>query len=238
VSEAIFERGALVTTAAEANAEPVAQFTMAAVVWAFKKVPFLAADARHHRADWSYRERRGELSGRDRTVVLIGYSRVGRRVTQLLVQLGLARVLVVDPVADPAEIAAAGAEPVTLERALPQADVLSLHAPSLPETRHLIGEAELAELPPHAVLINTARGALVDTAALERACVGGGLHAILDVTEPEPLPADHPLLDAPNLLVVPHVGSATVRTRARMAAMAVENLLAALAGRPMPHPVT
>ena len=90
---------------------------------------------------------------------------------------------------------------------------------------------------PTAYLINTARGPIVDTAALARALHAGELAgAALDVTDPEPLPPDDPLLDAPNLLVVPHIGSATVRTRARMAEMAVENLLAALDGRPMPHP--
>jgi glyoxylate reductase len=79
---------------------------------------------------------------------------------------------------------------------------------------------------------------VVDQDALREALIAGTIAgAALDVTDPEPLPADHPLLDAPNLLVVPHVGSATVQTRAKMAAMAVDNLLAALDGRPMPYPV-
>jgi glyoxylate reductase len=91
---------------------------------------------------------------------------------------------------------------------------------------------------PTAHLVNTARGGIVDQVALREALHAGAIAgAALDVTEPEPLPPDDPLLDAPNLLVVPHVGSATVQTRARMAAMAVDNLLAALAGRPMPHAV-
>ena len=90
---------------------------------------------------------------------------------------------------------------------------------------------------PTAYLINTARGGVVDQVALREALVDGEIAgAGLDVTDPEPLPADDPLLEAPNLLVVPHVGSATVRTRSRMADMAVDNLLAALAGREMPHP--
>ncbi|MGP3970633.1 hydroxyacid dehydrogenase [Streptomyces sp. 6N223] len=238
VGDAVFDRGTLVTTAADANAEPVAQYTLAAVLWAFKKVPFLAVDARRHRADWSYRERHGELSGRDRTVVLVGYSRIGRRVAQLLLQLGLARVLVVDPVADPAEIAAAGAEPVTLQEALPQAEVLSLHAPALPETRHLIGRAELAALPPHAVLINTARGALVDTAALEEACADGGLHAILDVTEPEPLPAHSPLYELPNVMITPHIAGSLGSETRRMTAAALSELERYAAGLPPIDPVT
>ena len=89
---------------------------------------------------------------------------------------------------------------------------------------------------PTAYLINTARGPIVDQAALARALGEGWIAgAALDVTDPEPLPADHPLLEAPNLLVVPHIGSATHRTREAMAEIAVDNLLAALAGEPMPH---
>jgi glyoxylate reductase len=128
---------------------------------------------------------------------------------------------------------------VPLEELLERADFVSVHTPLTPETRGLIDAAALKRMKPTALLINTARGGVVDQDALRAALLDGEIAgAALDVTEPEPLPADHPLLDAPNLLVVPHVGSATVRTRAKMAAMAVDNLLAALAGRPMPHPVT
>jgi glyoxylate reductase len=127
---------------------------------------------------------------------------------------------------------------VPLDELLERADFVSLHTPLTDETRGLIGAAALSRMKPTALLINTARGGVVDQDALRTALHEGTIAgAALDVTEPEPLPSDHPLLDAPNLLVVPHVGSATVRTRARMAEMAVENLLAALDGRPMPHPV-
>ncbi|MGV9363326.1 hydroxyacid dehydrogenase [Amycolatopsis sp. NPDC003731] len=238
VGAAVFDRGLLVTTAADANAEPVAQYTLGAILWAFKKVPFLAADARKFREDWGYREQRGELSGRDRTVVLVGFSRVGRRVAALLRLLDLARVLVVDPVAGRGEIRAAGAEPASLAEALPQADVLSLHAPSLPETRHMIGAAELAALPPGAVLINTARGALVDTAALEHACAADGLHAVLDVTEPEPLPAGSPLYDLPNVVLTPHIAGSLGSETRRMSAEALGELERYVAGLPPRAPVT
>jgi glyoxylate reductase len=126
-----------------------------------------------------------------------------------------------------------------LDQLLGQADVISLHTPLTPDTRHLIDASALARMKPTALLVNTARGGIVDQDALREALIEGRIGgAALDVTEPEPLPGDHPLLDAPNLLVVPHLGSATRRTRARMAEMAVENLLAALDGRPMPYPVT
>ncbi|HET8953119.1 MAG TPA: D-glycerate dehydrogenase [Solirubrobacteraceae bacterium] len=127
---------------------------------------------------------------------------------------------------------------VPLEELLERADFVSLHVPLTPATRHLIGTEALARMKPSAYLINTARGGVVDQTALRLALLAGEIAgAALDVTDPEPLPADDPLLEAPNLLVVPHIGSATVRTRERMAEMAVENLLAALAGRPMPYPV-
>lgn len=237
VDPVVLEHGLLVTTAADANAEPVAQYTLAAVLWAFKKVPFLAADARRHRADWSYRDGRGELSGRDRTVVLVGFSRVGRRVAQLLHAVDAGRVLVVDPVVHAAEVLAAGAELVPLDVALPQADVLSLHAPALPETRHLIGEAELAALPAHATLVNTARGALVDTSALERACAAGRLHAVLDVTDPEPLPAASSLYDLPNVVLTPHVAGSLGSETRRMSAAAIDELDRYAAGLPPRAPV-
>ena len=125
-----------------------------------------------------------------------------------------------------------------LEELLERADFVTLHCPLTPATRHLIGTEALQRMKPSAYLVNTARGGVVDQVALRLALIAGEIAgAALDVTDPEPLPAGDPLLEAPNLLVVPHVGSATVRTRERMAEMAVENLLAALAGHPMPYPV-
>jgi glyoxylate reductase len=100
----------------------------------------------------------------------------------------------------------------------------------------MIGTRELGLMQPHAVLVNTGRGELIDTNALVEALQSGAIGgAALDVTDPEPLPPDHPLLDAPRITVVPHIGSATIRTRAAMADMAVDNLLAALRGDRMPH---
>jgi glyoxylate reductase len=125
-----------------------------------------------------------------------------------------------------------------LDRLLEESDFVSLHCPLTPETHHLIGADALARMRSNAILINTARGPIVDQAALARALREGAIAgAALDVTDPEPLPVDDPLLDAPNLIVVPHIGSATHSAREKMATLAVENLLAALDGRGMPHQV-
>jgi glyoxylate reductase len=122
--------------------------------------------------------------------------------------------------------------------ALERADFVSIHAPLTPETHHLIDADALARMKPTAIIVNTARGPIVDQDALAAALHEGRLAgAGLDVTEPEPLPPDHPLLKAPNLLVVPHIGSATHTARAAMADRAVDNLLAALRGEEMPYAV-
>jgi glyoxylate reductase len=161
------------------------------------------------------------------TLGIVGWGRIGQAVARRAEGFGMTVVH---------SSRSAG---VSLGDLLATADFVSLHTPLTEETRSLIDAAALKRMKPTALLINTARGGVVDQEALRAALIDGEIAgAALDVTDPEPLPADHPLLDAPNLLVVPHVGSATVRTRAKMAAMAVDNLLAALAGRPMPHPVT
>src|ERR671915_218052 len=128
---------------------------------------------------------------------------------------------------------------VRFDELLERSEFVTLHCPLTAETRGLIGDEALARMQPTAYLVNTARGPIVDSEALARALRAGRIAgAALDVTDPEPIPGGHPLLDAPNLLVLPHLGSATEATRARMADMAVDNLLAGLAGEPMPHSVT
>lgn len=127
---------------------------------------------------------------------------------------------------------------LTLDELLERSDFVSVHCPLGPDTRGLIGERALRRMKPSAILVNTARGDIVDQHALRRALHEGWIAgAALDVTSPEPLPPEDPLLEAPNLIVAPHIGSATASTRARMADIAVDNLLAGLAGRPLPHAV-
>jgi glyoxylate reductase len=125
---------------------------------------------------------------------------------------------------------------VALQELLERSDFVTLHAPLTRETRGLIDAVALGRMKPTAYLINTARGPLVDTRALVSALRAGQIAgAALDVTDPEPLPGDHPLLGAPGLLVVPHIASAAHATRERMADMAVDNLVAGLAGERMPN---
>ncbi len=167
------------------------------------------------------------LLGRDlngATVLLIGAGRIGQAVARRLE--GFRARVVLAGRGDP------------LPALLAEADVVSLHCPLTEQTRALIGATELAAMKATAVLVNTARGPIVDTAALEAALRAGEIAAAaLDVTDPEPLPADHPLLSAPGALVVPHTGSATHAAREAMADLAVDNLLAGLSGDPMPHRV-
>jgi glyoxylate reductase len=156
------------------------------------------------------------------TLGIVGYGRIGQAVARRASGFGMEVLHTPE---------------VELDDLLRRSDFVSLHAPLTPATRGLIGARELGLMQPHALLVNTARGEIVDTDALIDALHAGTIGgAALDVTDPEPLPGDHPLLRAPNLTVVPHIGSATSSTRARMSDMAVDNLLAALAGERMPYP--
>jgi glyoxylate reductase len=132
--------------------------------------------------------------------------------------------------------ASLGLEWRSLDGLLGEADFVSLHVPLSPETRRLIGARELALVKPSAVLVNTARGPVIDTDALYDALRAGRPGAAaLDVTDPEPLPAVHPLYTLPNVIITPHIGSASVATRSRMADLAVDNMIAALEGRMPPN---
>jgi glyoxylate reductase len=200
-------------------------------------------DAYVRRGEWRTWQT-GLLLGHDlhgSTVGIVGFGRIGRAVARRLEGFGCEILHTSRAVREGAGSARTGAirdQGVPLEELLDRSDFVTLHSPLTPETRGLIGDEALARMKPTAYLVNTARGPIVDSGALGRALHAGRIAgAALDVTDPEPLPGDHPLLGAPNLLVLPHLGSATEATRARMADMAVDNLLAGLAGEPMPHAV-
>lgn len=238
VPDEAWARRIVVTSAADENARPVAEYTLAAIILAGKRAPFLAAEARTRRDRWSFTDERGHLSNRGRTIGIVGWSRIGRRTVELLDVLETHAVLVADPTITADDLLGTGAELVDLPELLRRSDVVSLHAPALEETRHLLGAAELALMPDGATLINTARGVLVDTAALEVEAVSGRLFAILDVTDPEPLPATSILYDLPNVMLTPHIAGSLGSEARRMSDHTLDELERLILGRPVLAPVT
>jgi D-3-phosphoglycerate dehydrogenase len=169
----------------------------------------------------------------DLTLGIVGLGRIGKRFAYLARNC-FGRVLACDPYLIDGDFPAY-VERATLMPLFESADVVSLHVPLTAETRGLVDAALLGRIRPGAVLVNTARGGIVDEQALAAALAGGRLSAAgIDVFEREPVPADNPLLHLPNVVVTPHIGSATTATRARMADMAAANAIAALQGQVMP----
>jgi glyoxylate reductase len=217
------QRGIAVGVTPGVLTDATADLAFALILSAARNLPRAARDAQAGR--WRTWEPAGwlGLELRGATLAIVGFGRIGRAVAERTRAFGM-EVLPVH-------------RDTPLNEALRRADVVSLHTPLTEATTHLIGRDELAAMKPSAILVNTARGALVDTQALVDALRTGAIAAAaLDVTDPEPLPREHPLYDLPNALVVPHIGSATHAARERMAELAVENLLAGLEGRPLPHP--
>lgn len=169
------------------------------------------------------------------TLGIIGFGRIGQAVAKRAKGFDM-RVLYHNRTRHVEAEAALGATYVDLETLLRESDFVSLNCALTPETRGLMGEAQFRLMKPTAILVNTARGPIVDQAALYRALADKVIgYAALDVTEPEPIRADDPLLTLENALIVPHIGSATVATREKMAAIAIANLLAGLQGQRLPQ---
>ena len=171
------------------------------------------------------------------TLGIIGFGRIGQALARRARGFEM-KILYYDLERNPQAETELGATWYPLDELLSQSDFVSIHTNLTPETRSLIGEAALRKMKPNAVLVNTARGPVVDSQALYQALKEGWIAAAaLDVTDPEPLPAQNPLLSLPNLIVVPHIASATVASRGQMALMAVRNLVAGVHGEPLPFPV-
>jgi phosphoglycerate dehydrogenase-like enzyme len=236
VDPVCWERGLVVSTAAGANARPVAEFTVAAVVFARKRVWTMArkfAGERHAQDVAALKD----LGTYGCVVGVVGASRIGRLVIELLQSYDV-DVVVTDPYLAVEEAAVLGARLVDLDELCSTSDVVTLHAPDLPETHHLVDARRLALMRDGATLVNTARGALVDTDALEREVLSGRLHAVLDVTDPEPLPSSSPLWEAPTALVTPHLAGSLGNELARLGAHAVSEVERFAAGEPFATPVT
>jgi len=216
-------------------AETTADLAWALLMATARRV--VEADAYTRSGAWKTWEPMG-LLGRDvhhATLGLIGLGGIGTEVAKRARGFDM-RILYFSRRRKPELEARLGLEYRLMDELLREADFVSLHFALTPETHHLIGARELALMQPTAILINTTRGPVVDQAALAAALKAGTIAAAgLDVFEAEPVPLDDPILALPNVVALPHIGSASVATRGRMARMAAENLLAALSGQRPPH---
>ncbi|WP_203964630.1 hydroxyacid dehydrogenase [Actinocatenispora thailandica] len=234
IPDELFDRGVRVVTAADAGAVPVAEYALAAILWANKQVL--------RSARWYARRR--SLAARDdvpaagnlgKRVGLVGASRVGRRVARLLAPFDV-DVHVADPYLTEPDARDLGVTVRELDDLLADCDVVSLHAPATPATRQLFDARRLALLPDGATLINTARGALIDHDALLAELRTGRIDAILDVTDPEPLPPDSPYWTLPNVLLTPHHAGAYNPVEAgRQLDLVLDELARYLRGEPLRH---
>lgn len=237
VSPAFWDHGILVTSAADANAIPVAEFTLATILLEGKRVAHYVDGYRRHReVGGAWRDAIPPAINFGGTVGIVGLSRVGRRVAELLRPFEF-EVLVADPHATAADASAVDARLVDLDTMLAASDIVSVHAPELPDTHHLLDARRIALMRRHAVLINTARGSLIDTDALIRRCSAGTLRAILDVTDPEPLPRDSVLFDAPGIILSPHIAGAMNAETGRLADSALDEIDRLRQGLPPAHRV-
>ena len=213
--------------------DTTADFAFALLMAAARRIP----EARQYVRDGQWRTWHPTvLSGQDifgATLGIIGFGRIGQAVAAR--SRGFGMRLLVNTVDNQDMVGEFGGELVALDELLRQSDYVSLHVPLTEQTHHLISAPELAMMKPTAILINTARGPVVDGAALHQALRDRSiLAAALDVTDPEPIAGDDPLLSLENCLVAPHIASASVATRTKMAEMAVDNILAGLSGQPLP----
>ncbi|GGS40621.1 2-hydroxyacid dehydrogenase [Streptomyces daghestanicus] len=237
ITDAVWERGIAVSSASAANALPVAEYTLAVILLAGKRVLDSARLYRERRVRYPLLPYYAGHGNYRRVVGVVGASRTGRRVIELLRPFDFT-VLVHDPYLDDAEAARLGVRRAGLDELARRSHVVTIHAPELPETRHLFDARRLALLPDGATLVNTARGSLVDTEALVTQLTSGRIHAVLDVTEPDVPPADSPLYGLPNVLLTPHIAGSLGGELGRLADHAAAEISRYARGRPFAHPVT
>lgn len=224
LSREVFKRGITVCSAAEANAQPVAEFTLAMILLAGKQAfrfrRLYGEDRSRQNVDILQSQAIGNLG---LTVGIVGASRIGRRVLNLLQPFDLDCVLF-DPFLSERDANELGARLISLTELLEISDVISLHAPSLPQTRHMIDQDMLSRMKDGATLINTARGTLVDEAALLSELQKGRIEAVIDVTDPEVPPQASPFYSLPNVVLTPHIAGAVGLERARLGDMAIAEI--------------
>ena len=239
LTDELWERDILVTSGADANAEPVAEYTLAMILLANKGV-FPAIDRESHRVAWTPPAGAASHGNWNKPIGLVSASMIGRRVAQLLQALPHLDVKIYDPFVDAKTIEALGAtKQESLVELCAQADVLSIHAPALPDTHNLIGQKELAALRDGATVINTSRGHCLDLDALTTELESQRLFGIIDVTDPvEPLPPEHPLRTLPNAVLTPHIAGSQGTELARMSEWVINEVERYATGLPLRNPVT
>ena len=241
VAPDVFDRNIRVTSGADANAEPVAEFTLATILFVNKDV-FWQRDVRRTPRDPSLRDHRQPhdvaVGNYDKTIGIVGASLIGRRVIQLLAAFPHLRVALYDPFVSEADADQLGVTKMELGELCASVDILSIHAPELPSTHHLIAAPQLAALRTGATVINTARGSLLDHEALLAEVTSGRLSAVLDVTDPEPLPEDHPLWALPNVFITPHLAGSLGTELRRMIDHVVDEIERWRSGRPARNAIT
>ncbi|MEM8766056.1 MAG: hydroxyacid dehydrogenase [Pseudomonadota bacterium] len=235
LDDVVWRRGIRVTNAVAANAVPVAEYTLAAILFANKRVFQLSQFYKQHkenRAPWT--REAPQVGNYQKTVGIVGASQVGRLVIEYLKPHDL-RVLLNDPYVTPLAARELGATKVGLSELLSASDVVSLHAPLLKDTQQMIGARELSLMADYATLINTARGALVDQAALEDELMKGRLYAVLDTTVPEVLPPSSPLYQLPNVFLTPHIAGSLGDEAQRLTDYIVAEVERFASGRALKH---
>lgn len=237
VTEEVLRRGIVVSTAADANALPVAEYTMSMILLSGKGAFRLQHDYRRLLTALDLTGGYPTVGNNGRRVGIVGASRIGRRVIELLRPFDL-EVRVFDPYLTDQDARRLEVTKTGLDELVTRSEVISLHAPSLPETRNLFDRRRLGLIPDGATLINTSRGALVDAAALTAELASVRIFAILDVTDPEILPVASPLYDLPNVVLTPHIVGALGKELLHLGRAAADELGRVATGQPLAHPVT
>jgi len=233
--EALFDRGVHLTHTAHAIGVTVAEFAAAAILGLAHNLLHVAN--RTAAGDWRADAPWPAFNIKGKRLAMIGCGAVGRHLIKLLRGFD-PDVLIYDPYLSDHQIAQLGARRATLETALSEGDIITLHLGLTPETTGMLGPEHLALIPDDAVLVNTARGGVFDEEALAERLRGGAPRALLDVFNAEPLPDDSPLRGLPNVILTPHYAGISEDTFERVGNDAVDDVIAFLDGRPTSHPVT
>lgn len=232
--EAFWRAGIPIVSAAAANAEPVAEFAFAQILLGLRRTALAARTFHDERRVAAARVASGVAGS---TVGLVALGEIGRRVAAML-RTTSTTVIAYDPFADRSEADAAGIELTSLREVFEKSDVVSLHAPLVPATEHMIDAELLERMRYGATIVNTARGGIIDGPALVRTLTSrADLTAVLDVTSPEPLPADSPLYTLRNVVLTPHIAGATGADRSAMGRLVAEELARFITGEPLRHRV-